>query len=57
MVETDCPYLAPIPFRGKTCEPAHTRLTAEHIARLRGVSISELAAATEATANAFFRFP
>ncbi len=32
MVETDCPYLAPVPFRGKRCEPAHTRLVAESIA-------------------------
>jgi len=29
MVETDCPYLAPVPFRGKRCEPAHTRIVAE----------------------------
>ena len=34
MVETDCPFLAPVPFRGKRCEPAHTRQVAEHIARL-----------------------
>ena len=33
MVETDCPYLAPTPFRGKRCEPAHTRQTAEHVAQ------------------------
>ncbi|PYK44876.1 MAG: TatD family deoxyribonuclease, partial [Verrucomicrobia bacterium] len=32
MVETDCPYLAPVPFRGKRCEPAYTRLVAESIA-------------------------
>jgi TatD DNase family protein len=57
MVETDSPYLAPIPFRGKPCEPAHTRLTAEHIARLRQIPLETLASATEATANAFFRFP
>ena len=35
MVETDCPYLAPVPFRGKRCEPAYTRLVAEEIARAR----------------------
>ena len=57
MVETDCPFLAPVPFRGKRAEPAHTRTTAEFIARLRGEPLETLAARTEATADAFFRFP
>lgn len=56
MVETDCPYLAPAPFRGKRCEPAHTRLVAEAIATARGVSLEEIARATTATAEEFFRF-
>ena len=56
MVETDCPYLAPTPFRGKRCEPAHTRLVAEAIATARGVSLEEIARATTATAEEFFRF-
>ena len=56
MVETDCPYLAPVPFRGKRCEPAYTRLVAEEIARARGISIEEVARATTATAEEFFRF-
>lgn len=56
MVETDCPYLAPVPFRGKRCEPAHARLVAEKIAALRGVSVEEVCAATEAAAGKFFRF-
>jgi TatD DNase family protein len=56
MVETDCPYLAPVPFRGKRCEPAHTRLVAEEIARARGISFEEIAGATTATAQEFFRF-
>src|ERR1700720_982385 len=56
MVETDCPYLAPVPFRGKRCEPAHTRLVAESIATARGVSLEEIARATTATAEEFFRF-
>ncbi|HSH39102.1 MAG TPA: TatD family hydrolase [Chthoniobacterales bacterium] len=56
MVETDCPYLAPTPFRGKRCEPAHTRLVAEAIANARGLSLDELARATTATAEAFFKF-
>jgi len=56
MVETDCPYLAPVPHRGKRAEPAHTRLVAEKIAEVRGISLEEVAAATTATAQAFFRF-
>lgn len=57
MVETDCPFLAPAPHRGKRCEPAHTRLVAERLAQLRGVPLAEIAAQTTATAEAFFRFP
>jgi TatD DNase family protein len=56
MVETDCPYLAPVPFRGKRSEPAHTRLVAESIASARGVPLEEIALATTATAERFFRF-
>lgn len=56
MVETDCPYLAPVPFRGKRCEPAHTRLVAESIATARGINVEELARATTQTAESFFRF-
>ncbi len=56
-VETDAPYLAPVPFRGKTCEPAHVALTARHIAELRNTTLEKLAAETEAAANQFFRFP
>jgi len=56
MVETDCPYLAPVPHRGSRCEPAHTRLVAAQIAEVRGVDIEEIAAATTRTAESFFRF-
>jgi TatD DNase family protein len=56
MVETDCPYLAPVPFRGKRCEPAHTRLVAETIAAVRGLPLEEIAEATSDTAEKFFRF-
>jgi TatD DNase family protein len=56
MVETDCPYLAPVPYRGKRCEPAYTRLVAEEIARARRISLEEIAGATTATAQEFFRF-
>ncbi len=57
MVETDCPFLAPVPFRGKRCEPAYTRHVAEWIAGLRGATLEEIAAQTSANAAAFFRFP
>jgi TatD DNase family protein len=56
MVETDCPYLAPVPFRGKRCEPAHTRIVAETIATARGIPLEEVAEATTDTAEKFFKF-
>jgi len=56
MVETDCPYLAPVPFRGKRSEPAHTRIVAESIAAARGLRLEEVAEATTQTATEFFRF-
>jgi len=56
MVETDCPYLAPVPFRGKRCEPAQTRIVAETIATVRGVPLQEIAEATTEAAENFFRF-
>lgn len=52
LVETDSPYLAPVPYRGKPNEPAYVRYVAEEIARLRGLAFDELAAATT---NNFFR--
>jgi TatD DNase family protein len=56
MVETDCPYLAPVPFRGKRSEPAHTRIVAETIAAARQVPLKEIAEITTETAEKFFRF-
>ncbi|MEI6277899.1 MAG: TatD family hydrolase [Verrucomicrobiae bacterium] len=55
LVETDCPYLAPVPHRGKRCEPAHTRLVAEKIAEVRGTTLEHVAASTEKTAAGFFK--
>lgn len=54
LVETDSPYLAPVPYRGKPCQPAYTRNTAEFLAELRGESLEQLAAAT--TENYFTLF-
>ena len=56
MVETDCPFLAPVPFRGKRCEPAHTRQVAERIAELRASPLEAVARETTAVAESFFRF-
>lgn len=56
MVETDCPFLAPAPFRGKRCEPAYTRIVAETISAARDVSLKEISEATTETAEQFFRF-
>ena len=55
LVETDSPYLAPVPFRGKTNQPAYVRYVAEEVARLRGVPSEEVVAAT--SENFFRLFP
>ncbi|NQU58980.1 MAG: TatD family hydrolase, partial [Rhodospirillales bacterium] len=54
LVETDAPYLAPVPCRGKRNEPAFTRHTAEKIAEIKGLTIEEVASAT--TDNFFTLF-
>jgi TatD DNase family protein len=55
LVETDAPYLAPVPLRGKMNEPAYVRHTAQFVASLRDISLQTLAAAT--TENFFRLFP
>ncbi len=55
MVETDSPYLAPVPHRGKRNEPAFTHFTAESIALARGESLAKFATHTEATVNRFYQ--
>jgi len=57
LLETDCPYLAPIPMRGKRNEPAYLVHTAEFVARLRGEPLVELAAHTRAATNQVFGLP
>jgi TatD DNase family protein len=54
MLETDCPYLAPVPHRGRRCEPAFVREISETIAQVKLCSPDELSAATCATAHEFF---
>ncbi len=54
LLETDCPYLAPVPLRGKRNEPAYLVHTAEFVARLRGESLAQLSSHTQAaTAEVF----
>ena len=54
LVETDSPYLAPVPFRGKTNQPAYVKYVAQEIANLRGISLDEVMSVT--TANFFNLF-
>ena len=58
LVETDAPYLAPVPHRGRTNEPAYTVHTAEAVARARGTTLSEISERTrENTLRLFARLP
>ena len=54
MLETDCPYLAPMPYRGKRCEPAFVKEISETVAQVKRCSLAELSAATCRTAHEFF---
>jgi TatD DNase family protein len=55
LIETDAPFLAPIPFRGKRNEPAHVKLVAEKIAELKGIPADEVAATTTRNAERLFQ--
>ena len=55
LIETDSPYLAPMPYRGKTNQPGYVKYVAEEIAHLRNISFEEVAKAT--TDNFFRLFP
>lgn len=54
LVETDAPYLAPVPYRGKSNQPAYVREVAEFIAQLRGVNYEEIALQTGENFNRLF---
>jgi len=56
-LETDCPYLAPEPNRGKRCEPAYTVAVAQKVAALRGQTLQEIARETTSAAEKFFSLP
>lgn len=55
LLETDAPFLTPSPYRGNICEPYHTSVTADFLAKLRGETYEEIAAATSANARKLFR--
>ena len=57
LIETDSPYLAPMPFRGKTNQPAYVKHVAEKIAEVRGISVEEVGAATSANFQRLFGVP
>ena len=54
MLETDCPYLAPVPYRGKRCEPAHVKEISETVAQVRNCPLEELSEVTCRAAGEFF---
>jgi TatD DNase family protein len=54
MLETDCPYLAPVPYRGKRCEPAYVKEISETVAKVKGCSREQLSQATCGMAREFF---
>jgi len=57
LVETDSPYLAPMPHRGKKCEPSMVKQTALKLAEIKGVSFDELARVTTANSSRIFGIP
>jgi TatD DNase family protein len=57
LIETDAPYLAPVPFRGKINEPAYVRLVAEEVARIKRVSFDDVARQTTTNFFELFRPP
>ena len=54
VLETDCPWLTPVPFRGKRNEPSYVRLVAEKVAQIKGLAPEAVAAATTANARKLF---
>lgn len=57
LLETDCPYMAPVPFRGKRNSSIYIDYVAEEIGRIRGISKEEVIAVTEENAKRLFRIP
>ena len=57
LIETDCPFLAPVPHRGKTNEPAYVPLVAAKVAEIKGVTVEDVARVTTLSARRIFRIP
>ncbi|MDD3967028.1 MAG: TatD family hydrolase, partial [Candidatus Marinimicrobia bacterium] len=57
MIETDCPWMAPLPYRGKTNEPAYVREVAQAFAQVLGLPFEAFADISSRNAEAFFHFP
>ena len=57
LIETDSPYLAPVPYRGRTNSPAYVPLVAQQIAALKGVPVETIAQATSANFERLFQLP
>jgi TatD DNase family protein len=55
LIETDAPYLAPVPYRGKLNEPAYVAKVGEQMAKLKGISVESLAEQLEQNAQRLFR--
>jgi TatD DNase family protein len=57
VLETDCPYLAPIPHRGERNEPAYVELTAQRLAEVLECDVDEVVSVTDANARTVFPLP
>ncbi len=57
LIETDSPYLPPVPFRGQRNEPAHVRYVAEKVADLHGISTAELGQKSSQYARQLYKLP
>lgn len=56
LIETDCPYLTPVPYRGKRNEPAYLKYTAEKVSKILGITMEEIANITTSNADRLFKF-
>ena len=54
VIETDCPYLTPVPFRGKRNEPIYTKYVAEEIAKIKNISVEEVIKVTTENAKKIY---
>jgi TatD DNase family protein len=57
LIETDAPFLTPVPFRGKRNEPSYVRFVADAIAQLKGIDAQEVARVTTQNARSLFHIP